>query len=152
NVKLPNSKFNSSVFYIFYSDRIIYFFKLVNMKGLSLILILLLVFPSISTGQEFRIAKDGKKFSMPFQEVGNLILVPVSINGSIPLNFIIDTGSPHTIITNIEAINYFQLKKGKSVFISGLGQNTRKLEAYLSNDNTLAIGKIGRASCRERVV
>src|SRR5690554_2947109 len=82
-----------------------------------------------------------QKFSLPFQEVGNLVVVPVSINGSVPLNFIIDTGSPHTIITNIEAVNYFQLKKGKSVFISGLGQSTRRLEAYLSHGNSLTVGE-----------
>lgn len=112
------------------------------MKGCSLILICaLLSIPSGSNGQEFHMARDTEKFSMSFQEVGNLVVVPVSINGSTPLNFIIDTGSPYTIITNIEAVNYFQLKKGKSVFISGLGQSTRRLEAYLSHGNSLTVGE-----------
>lgn len=84
---------------------------------------------------------NAKKFSMNFQHVGNLVIIPVSINGSVPLNFVLDTGSPHTIITNVEAINYFKLNKGKPIQIAGLGNNSKSLEAYLSMNNTLQIGK-----------
>lgn len=97
--------------------------------------------PLVTMGQKFRFEDNKHKSSLNFQHVGNLIIVPISINGSIPLNFIIDTGSPYTMITNIEAINYFKLNKGKSVQISGLGSNTKILEAYLSGDNTIQIGK-----------
>lgn len=92
-------------------------------------------------GQEFVMEDNGRKFSMSFQHVGNLVIIPISINGSIPLNFILDTGSPYTIITNVEAINYFQLNKGKPIQIAGLGNNSKSLEAYLSMNNTLQIGK-----------
>lgn len=92
-------------------------------------------------GQNFHFEKNTKKFSLKFEHVGNLVIVPISINGSIPLNFILDTGSPHTIITNEEAINYFKLNKGKPIQISGLGNNQKPLEAYLSMNNTIKIGK-----------
>lgn len=91
--------------------------------------------------QDFVMEDNAKKFSMNFQHVGNLVIIPISINGSIPLNFILDTGSPHTIITNVEAINYFKLNKGKPIQIAGLGNNSKSLEAYLSMNNTLQIGK-----------
>lgn len=113
----------------------------VKVKGFLLVLIMIFVsVPSILIGQEFTIDENKNKFSLKFQHVGNLVIIPLSINGSQPLNFIIDTGSPHTIITNIEAINQFKLNKGKSIQISGLGNNSKTLEAYLSMNNSLRIG------------
>lgn len=91
--------------------------------------------------QEFLIDKNKKKFHVNFKHVGSLIILPVSINGSPPLNFVLDTGSPYTVITNLEAINHFNLKKGKSIKISGLGKDKVELEAYLSYQNELVIGK-----------
>ncbi len=112
------------------------------MKSCCLRLFLLIFVLSILLrAQEFRIENDKHKFSLNFQHVGNLVIIPISINGSVPLNFIIDTGSPHTIITNIEAINYFKLNKGRSVHISGLGNDTKILEAYLSENNKITVGK-----------
>lgn len=111
------------------------------MKGFYWCLVLFVCqFPIGLNGQRFQMAEGKEKFTLNCQQVGNLVVVPVSINGSVPLNFVIDTGSPHTIITNTEAINHFQLKKGKPILISGLGQNTRKLEAYLSKSNQLRLG------------
>src|SRR5690606_22847502 len=57
------------------------------------------------------------------------------------LNFVLDTGSPYTIITNLDAINYFNLNKGRPIKISGLGKNSRHLDAYLSHKNTISIGE-----------
>lgn len=111
------------------------------MKAFRLtIFYILTLLPFILIGQEFSIEGNKNKFSLQFQHVGNLIIVPLSINSSIPLNFIIDTGSPHTIITNVEAINHFKLNKGKSIQIAGLGNDSKTLEAYLSMNNTLKIG------------
>jgi hypothetical protein len=95
---------------------------------------------SLGFSQDFQIDHNKKKFSINFKHVGSLIIIPVSINGSSPLNFVLDTGSPYTVITNMEAINHFQFKKGKSIKISGLGKDKTELEAYLSYDNFLQIG------------
>lgn len=96
--------------------------------------------------QRFNLPDNREKFTINFQHIGNLIIVPLEINGSVPLNFVIDTGSPYTIITNLEAINHFQLNKGKPIKISGLGKDTRRLEAYLSKKNTLRLGEIASNS------
>lgn len=93
-----------------------------------------------SNSQDFHLSEGLEKFSVRFQHVGSLILIPVQINGSVPLNFVVDTGSPYTIITNIEAINYFNLNKGKPIKISGLGKNSHRLDAYLSHNNTIKVG------------
>ena len=101
---------------------------------------LLFLIPIIK-GQSFEIENGKEKFSVQFENVGNLIIVPISNNGSIPLNFALDTGSPYTIITNLNAIRHFQLKKGNSITISGLGKDIQNLEAYLSKNNHIQIGK-----------
>ena len=94
-----------------------------------------------SNGQDFVMEDNAKKFSLNFQQISNLVLIPLSINGSQPLNFIIDTGSPYTVITNVEAIQYFNLNKGRPIQISGLGNDDKTLEAYLSMNNQIQIGK-----------
>src|SRR5690606_36529786 len=91
--------------------------------------------------QEFQVAKGKSSFSIRFKHVGSLAIIPLSINGSEPLNFVLDTGSPYTIITNLDAINHFELKKGSRVTISGLGRDLTKIDAYLSKANSIKIGK-----------
>ena len=101
----------------------------------------LLLFSSNSIGQDFEIEHGKNKFSIPFQHIGSLVILPISINGSIPLNFVLDTGSPYTIITNLDAIRHFQLMKGEKITVSGLGRDIQNIEAYSSRGNTLSIGK-----------
>lgn len=96
----------------------------------------------LAYSQDFNIFNNKKKYSLNFKHVGSLVILPVSINGSPPLNFVLDTGSPYTVITNLEAINHFQLKKGKSITISGLGKDKTDLEAYLSYSNSIYIGDV----------
>lgn len=107
----------------------------------NLLILIVLVFIQWGNSQEFQIDNNKKKFSINFKHVGSLMIIPVSINGSPPLNFVLDTGSPYTVITNLEAINHFNLKKGKSIKISGLGKDKMELEAYLSYANSLQIGQ-----------
>lgn len=106
-----------------------------------MLMVISLFFTLLVRSQDFHLQDEKQKFSLDFQPTGNLVIVPVQINSSIPLNFVIDTGSPYTIITNLEAINYFKLNKGRPISISGLGQSTKRLEAYLSKNNTITLGK-----------
>ena len=109
-------------------------------KIIFIFLGLLFLFPN-AKGQDFKIQNGKEKFSVPFQHVGSLVILPISINGSIPLNFVLDTGSPYTIITNLDAIRHFQLKKGESISVSGLGRDIQTIEAYSSKGNTIELGK-----------
>jgi hypothetical protein len=110
-----------------------------NFTRTGFLLILILTGFSVRS-QDFRLNNNQDKFSVSFSHVGNLIIVPLQINNSVPLNFVIDTGSPYTIITNLDAIHYFKLNKGRKISISGLGQNSEQLEAYMSNDNRIQLG------------
>jgi len=109
-------------------------------KFIFIFLGLLFLF-SITKGQDFEIENGKSKFSVPFQHIGGLVILPISINGSIPLNFVLDTGSPYTIITNLNAIRHFQLKKGESITVSGLGRDIQTIEAYSSKGNNIQLGK-----------
>lgn len=107
-------------------------------RALSLLLLLLSV--SILS-QNFSIEGNKTHFKVPFKLVNNLILIPVSINGSFPMDFILDTGSAYTIVTNESAIRYFTANKGDSISIRGLGVEQTSLEAYLSQGNSIEVGK-----------
>lgn len=108
------------------------------MKKIFLMLILLLSVDVVS--QKFTI-NDGKPhFKISFKQVNNLILIPLSVNGSFPMDFILDTGSPYTLITNDQAKLYFDPKKGEPISIRGLGKEQARLEAYLSPGNSVEVG------------
>ncbi|MDD3458222.1 MAG: aspartyl protease family protein [Weeksellaceae bacterium] len=91
--------------------------------------------------QNLSIEKNKNKFRLKFEQASGFVILPVSVNGSQPLNFLLDTGSPYTIITHLDAFKYLQLKKGEPINIWGLGRDREKLEAYLSKNNTLGFGK-----------
>ncbi|MFA7615800.1 MAG: aspartyl protease family protein [Moheibacter sp.] len=92
-------------------------------------------------GQETLIDGGKKKFNLDFKYASGFVIIPVSVNGSQPLDFLLDTGSPYTIITNLDAFKYLQLKKGEQISIWGLGKDREKLEAYRSKDNSIGFGK-----------
>lgn len=112
------------------------------MKCSLIFLNLLMIVFCISTfGQKKNSEIKGGKFSVNFTEASGFVIIPVSINGSQPLNFLLDTGSPYTIITNLDAFKYLELKKGESISIWGLGRDKRSLDAYLSKNNSVIFGK-----------
>ena len=82
---------------------------------------------------------DKNRFTIPFTLVNNLIIVPVVINET-PLNMVLDTGSPYTLIVDYMGIDELVLSKGKKIVIGGLGHGY-DIEAYDSRFNQLKIGK-----------
>lgn len=105
----------------------------------NLLLLTFIICCNFVFAQNFDLFHHKKKITFNFKHVGGLVIVPVSINGSPPMNFVLDTGSAYTVITNLDAINHFNLKKGKSITISGLGKDKTQLEAYLSYSNDIEI-------------
>ena len=62
-----------------------------------------------------------KKMVLPFKLVHNLIVLPGFINGSDTLNFILDTGVSHTMITSLNGFEgvKFNFSRNKA---SGFGR------------------------------
>ena len=79
-----------------------------------------------------------KKIKIKFKSSSNLIIIPVNINDSDTLNFILDTGVRLPIITELPFVNKLNLNYMMPVKIKGL-DNGEGLTAYRSGNNTLHI-------------
>ncbi|WP_460879288.1 aspartyl protease family protein [Pontibacter rugosus] len=79
-----------------------------------------------------------KKIVMPFKLVHNLIIIPVKINNSSSLNFILDSGVQNTLITKLNFTDSLSLHDAKRIKIRGLGEG-HNIEAIYSEGNRLTI-------------
>jgi len=79
-----------------------------------------------------------KRISIKFKTASNLIIIPVNINDSDTLNFILDTGVRYPIITELPFINKLELNYMMPVEIKGLGDGNN-LTAYRSGNNVMQI-------------
>ncbi len=77
---------------------------------------------------------------MPFEVEGNWMLIPVSINGSRPMRFVLDTGAPGTILQNSELADSLNLKIVGKMPIRGAGGAAG--EASVAEGVTVNIGGI----------
>ena len=82
-----------------------------------------------------------KSVTIDFKSSSNLIIIPVTINESDTLNFILDTGVRYPIITELPFVNKLNLNYLMPVKIKGLGEG-EELTAYRSGNNTMKIGNI----------
>ena len=79
-----------------------------------------------------------KQITFPFKSASNLIIIPVIINTSDTLNFILDTGVRVPVITELPFVNKLNLNHMEPIPINGLGKG-ESLTAYKSSNNTLRI-------------
>ncbi len=85
-----------------------------------------------------------KSVTIKFKSASNLIILPVTINDSDTLNFILDSGVRFPIITELPFINKLNLNYLMPVEVKGLGEG-ESLTAYRSGNNTLNIqGMVAR--------
>ncbi|WP_341224876.1 aspartyl protease family protein [uncultured Arcticibacterium sp.] len=129
------------------------------MKKLSSITVMmltgiLLVFSLNTTAQFWKKNKDsvvenygfhingGKKsYSLSFKVYSNLIVVPVVLDESDTLNFILDTGVSSIFITEPAVAEKLGLEYVREVAISGAGEG-KSLLAMVSIDHDFKLGKI----------
>ena len=90
-----------------------------------------------SAGFLFNNAKRNS-MSIKFRQISNLIIVPVSINGSDTMNFILDSGIKDPIITELTLVEKLDLNYMKPIELRGLG-NEVVTQAYESGDNTITL-------------
>ena len=79
-----------------------------------------------------------KSITIDFKTSSNLIILPVAINNSDTLNFILDTGVNHPIITELPFVNKLSLNYMQPLNIKGLGEG-ENLTAFRSGNNTIKI-------------
>ncbi|MCS7018924.1 MAG: aspartyl protease family protein [Cytophagales bacterium] len=78
-----------------------------------------------------------KSVTIPFRLANNLMIIPVSINGSDSLRFIVDTGVKTPLITSLNVSDSLQFSNARKIKIRGLGAGD-DLEALLSYGNVFA--------------
>jgi hypothetical protein len=79
-----------------------------------------------------------RSIKLHFKSINNLIIIPVQINGSDTLHFILDTGINTSIICNLATGEELKLKYAREIQLQGLGAGT-PLQAIHSFGNEINI-------------
>ncbi len=78
------------------------------------------------------------EMTLKYRTVRGLIVLPVTINDSVQVNLILDTGCRNLILFGKELRRYFKINPGKPVEFSGLGSGA-PVTGLLSLDNKVSI-------------
>lgn len=81
----------------------------------------------------FKLPDNTKRIAIPFEEYNNLIVVPLTINKSITLDFIVDTGVQNAILTEKIFADLLQLRYPRKITIAGPGL-VDSVTAFIAND------------------
>jgi hypothetical protein len=87
----------------------------------------------------FQLAKRRKITRIPFEFQANLVIVPVKVNNSDTLRFILDTGVSSILITDPQIARNQHMIFARNVKISGAGEGS-DIEAGIVLDNTVTMG------------
>jgi hypothetical protein len=92
----------------------------------------------------FSLADGKKRVTMPIEIYNNLVVVPVVLNGTLPLKFILDTGVRTAILTQKTFSDILNLPYSRKYTISGPG-GEQLIDAYITNNVSLELpGVTGR--------
>jgi predicted aspartyl protease len=89
----------------------------------------------------YQLIKKRKITRIPFEFQANLIIVPVKINNSDTLRFILDTGVSSILLTDPIVSQKLGMKSIRKVKIAGAGEGN-EIEAGIVIDNTIRIGEV----------
>lgn len=84
---------------------------------------------------------DDRRITIPFELVNNLVIIPLRINDSDTMKFILDTGVGTTLITGLEAQQTITINSTETIRLSGLGEG-EPMEAFYSRDNRIYLDRI----------
>src|SRR5688500_6026737 len=92
----------------------------------------------------FSLADGRTKVTIPIEIYNNLIVLPVVLNGALPLKFILDTGVRTAILTQKSFTDILNLSYSRKYTISGPG-GEKLVDAYITNNVSLELpGVTGR--------
>lgn len=98
----------------------------------------ILVLPSSGLCQTlgFSLSNGRRAVDIPIEINNNLIIIPVTLNGMLPLKFILDTGVRTTILTEKAFADILHLTYSRKYTIAGLGGETL-VDAFVTNNVSL---------------
>ena len=101
-------------------------------------------FKAFSQALGFSLADGKRRVEIPIEIYNNLIIVPVVLNGALPLKFILDTGVRTAILTQKTFTDILNLSYSRKYTISGPG-GEQVIDAYITNNVSLELpGVTGR--------
>jgi len=104
------------------------------MRVRSLTFLILFCYPAIGLAQlGFHLKPGQRRVQFPIEIASNLIIVPVVVNGQLPLKFILDTGVRTTILTEKAFSDILNLQYSRHFQVAGPG-GEKLVEAYITND------------------
>lgn len=113
--------------------------EVVALRGLiSCALAFLLSLPAGAQTLGFALADGKSRVQFPIEVTNNLVILPVIINGQLPLKFILDTGVRTAILTEKAYTDILNLSYSRHYMISGPG-GEKLIDAYVTNNVTLDI-------------
>jgi len=92
----------------------------------------------LAQGFGFEFTDNRKRITIPFEEHNNLVVIPIIINNSLKLKFIVDTGVQNSILTEKALADALNLEYKRRISIAGPGL-VDSVAAYLSNKVKLEI-------------
>jgi predicted aspartyl protease len=112
-------------------------------KGFSLFLVFSLATQLLCLGQVpgFFMKEEKRKVVIPFNASNSLIIIPVSINGSPPLNFLVDTGVRSNILFSKILGDELELEYTRRIKLVG-ADGTDDLMASVSPINHFDLGPV----------
>ncbi len=107
------------------------------MKFWRFLCFILLITPIWCSAQlGFSLTNGQRRVHFPIEVINNLVIIPVILNGQLPLKFILDTGVRTTILTEKSFSDILKLTYGRHLLVAGPG-GEKLVEAYITNDVTL---------------
>jgi predicted aspartyl protease len=92
--------------------------------------------PSDEENFGFQLIKKRKQTRIPFELHANLVIIPLKINNSDTLRFILDTGVSTVLVTDPKVAKTLNMKFSRKVKIAGVGIGD-DIEAGIVLDNTI---------------
>lgn len=94
-----------------------------------------------STPAGFFIPEPIQQVSFTYRNFNNLIVLPVTINDSLQVNLVLDTGCRNLVLFGKSFQKYFSLEADKNVQFSGLGEG-KPIHGGLAINNKVAIDAV----------
>ncbi|MEO0898163.1 MAG: PDZ domain-containing protein [Bacteroidota bacterium] len=104
--------------------------------AISVLILALFAGPQLHAG--FYLEGGVKRVRIPVEIQNNVVLLPVRVNNSFEMHFILDTGAKTTILTEPTILPFLNVKEFSEITVKGLGRG-KEIKARLARDIKIAM-------------
>ena len=113
-------------------------FHIIKRLRVIVLLMLLCCCHLASNAQYFDLKGSGKRTTIPFRMIRDMIIIKLDINNKGPFNFILDTGVGLMLITDPKLVDSINIASKRTLKISGIGEGDA-FEAYITSSLNVQI-------------